>query len=286
MKPILQAAFLACAVASALPATAAVSLESGSLAVAFYQVIGGVVQNNTYTFDLGAASLYRENTAVNVSVSTINPGLSSGNIGADLTAAFGANWANDGSVRWMVVGNVGQTDPTIGGDPARTSYLSRGITSVSGSGTSAVPTVTSTNRGILSNNIEPFLDGITAATQTAGVNAAGVIVDKSAINSVEEFLPPATLTYFGIGINPTQILGAGVLGGDAAGALDLYRILHTTAGADLSAGLSGTDATLGDGQYIGTLVLSNDGNLSMIPEPSSLLLSAAGLALCFRRRRP
>ncbi|RYD23330.1 MAG: hypothetical protein EOP87_26585, partial [Verrucomicrobiaceae bacterium] len=132
MKPSFKTALLAIAGAASLasPAMGAVSLESGSLAVAFYQVIGGVVQNNTYTFDLGQASLYRENTGYNVSVSTVNSGLGSSNIGADLTTAFGANWATDGTVRWMVVGNVGQSDPTVGGDPARTNYLSRGVSSL------------------------------------------------------------------------------------------------------------------------------------------------------------
>lgn len=286
MKPSFKTTLLAITGAAFLagPAMGAVSLESGSLAVAFYQVIGGVVQNSTYTFDLGQASLYRQNTGYNVSVSTVNNGLTSSNIGADLTSAFGANWANDGTVRWMVVGNVGQSDATIGGDPARTSYLSRGASSlVEGEVTTTIPTLSSTNRGLLSNNIEPFLDGINGASQTVGANPGGAFVDKSAINTVEDFVPPTTLTYFGVGINPTQVLGAGTIGG-YEGALDIYRVLHTATGADLTSGY-GADATVGAGQYIGTLVLSSDGNLSVIPEPSAALLGLASLGLCFRRRR-
>lgn len=287
MKPSFKTALLAIAGAASLasPAMGAVSLESGSLAVAFYQVIGGVVQNNTYTFDLGQASLYRQNTGYNVSVSTVNNGLTSSNIGADLTTAFGSNWANDGTVRWMVVGNVGQTDPTIGGDPARTSYLSRAASSlVDGQVTTTIPTLSPTNRGILSNNIEPFFDSISGASQTVGANPAGAFINKNTVNTVEDYLPPTTTTYFGVGINPYQTLGAGTIGG-YEGALDIYRILGDTAGADLTAGYSNSDAVAGAGQFIGTLVLSSDGNLSIIPEPSAALLGLAGLALCFRRRR-
>jgi hypothetical protein len=287
MKPSFKSALFALAGAAflATPAMGAVSLESGSLAVAFYQVIGGVVQNNTYTFDLGQASLYRENTAFNVSVSTVNSGLASSNIGADLSTAFGANWASSGTVRWMVVGNVGQSDATVGGDPARTSYLSRAASSiVNGQVTTTIPSLSPTNRGILSNNIEPFFDSISGASQTVGANPAGAFVQKSVVNTVEDYLPPTTSTYFGVGINPYQTLGAGTIGG-YEGALDIYRILHDTADADLTAGYSGTEATAGAGQFIGTLVLSNDGNLSIIPEPSAALLGLAGLGLCFRRRR-
>jgi hypothetical protein len=274
------------------PAMGAISLESGSLAVAFYQVIGGVVQNNTYTFDLGQANLYRENTGYNVSVSTVNGGLVSSNIGADLTTAFGANWANDGSVRWMVVGGVRSTDALVGGDPARTSYLSTAVSTIPASGVSTtIPSLNSGFRGTLSNRLTTFFDGVSNASQTVGANAAGAIINKSANNTVEEFLPPTTLDYFGTGISPYQTLGLGTVGNNSSvagsyeGALDIYRFLHTSSGADLSSAYSNGDATVGNGQYIGTLLLDSAGNLSIVPEPSSALLGLAGLGLCLRRRR-
>lgn len=273
------------------PAMGAVTLESGSLAVAFYQVTpgpgGGTVGNNTYVFDLGGASLYRENTGYNVSVSTVNSGIISSNIGADLIGAFGVNWASDGTVRWMVVGNVGQTDPTVGGDPARSSYYSvaRDDFSVG----STFPSLSSSNRTGLSNTIETFMEATT--NKPSAVNADGSIVPKSDLKSVDEYLPPATLTYFSIGTNPYQALAGGTIanGPDGLvfeGAIDIYRVLHTTTDADLSAGYSPTDATVGAGQYIGTLALDSAGNLSVIPEPSSALLGVLGAAaVCFRRRR-
>jgi hypothetical protein len=273
------------------PAMAAVTTESGSLAVAFYQVIGGVVQSNTYIYDLGQASNYRENTAIGVSVSTISGGPANNNISGDLTAAFGANWANDGTVRWMVIGNVGSADPTVGGDPARTNYYSRAVSTIQPGVSTTIPSISSTNRGILSNNLESVFDNVVG--ETSGNNADGAIINIADPGTINEFLPPSTLTYFGIGINPYQTLSAGTINnntgsqvGPVEGALDIYRILHTTTDADLTAGLSSGNATVGQGQYIGTLVLTSSGGLYVIPEPSSALLGVAGaLGLCLRRRR-
>jgi len=277
------------------PAMGAVTLENGSLAVAFYQVINNVAQDNTYIFDLGQASNYRENTAVGVSVSTISGGPASGNIAADLVSAFGAGWANDGTVRWMVIGNVNSlTNPPLSGDPARTNYLSRAVAviPIPGSGRSTtIPNLSTTNSGILSTHINSVFDNVVNAT--SGANAAGAIIAKTAPASIDEFLPPTTNTFFGIGTNPYQTLNAGTITdnsgsglGPIEGALDIYRSIHSTTGADLTAGLSDGDAVARQGQYIGTLVLSSAGDLSIIPEPSSALLSAAGvLGLCLRRRR-
>ncbi len=283
MKPILKAAFLALAGTVALPASAAVSLENGSLAVAFYQVLAGnVVGPNTLVVDLGQASLYRENTAYNVSVSTINSGLASANIGTQLSAAFGENWADSGTVRWLVVGNVAQGTGPISGDPGRTSYYSVGAGNT-------FTTIPSGVRIQSSNQITEFFTATQDETATVG-NADAAQIPTSALGSPDEFVNPVTTgLWFQTGQDITQTLAAGTLavGGQAfEGALDLYRVLHTTTGADLTAGLSGIDATTGTGQYIGTLTLDSSGNLGMIPEPSSALLGLAGsLGLCLRRRR-
>jgi hypothetical protein len=296
MKPTFRTALIGLAGFSLLApqAKAAVSLGSGSLAVAFYQVISGVVQNNTYTFNLGSASLYRENTGYNVSVSTINPGLSSSNIGADLATAFGSNWADSGTVRWMVIGGTENFAPVTNGDGGSTSYISRAVSTIQPGGVSTtIPTISATNRGILANNISAFQSGSTAASQTVGANSDGAFIQKSSVNTVEDFLPPATLgTYFGIGVNPEQTLAAGTITnngdvlGSFEGALDIYRVIQTTDGADPTVGYSNTPFAAGARQYIGTLALDSAGNLSVIPEPSSALLGLAGtLGLCFRRRR-
>ncbi len=278
-------------------ANGAVTTSSGDLAVAFYQVVAGVVSNNTYIFDLGQASNYRENTSSGL-VSSIAGGPVSANISTDLVAAFGAGWANDGTVRWMVIGNVSAASATINGDTARTSYLSLASSTVSVTGRNTVfgSNISSTNRGTLSTNLTSVFNGVSG--DTSGDNANGAIIAKTDAATIDEFLPPTVATYFGLGAayNPYQSLGsgtitnnhaiAGTLGG-IEGALDIYRVLHNATGADLTAGGSAGDATVGDGQYIGTLLLDSSGNLAIatIPEPSTTLLGALGVLALLRRRR-
>jgi hypothetical protein len=193
----------------------------------------------------------------------------------------------------MVVGTVISTDPVTNGDPARTNYISRSRAALADGSTgvgTTIPTISSTNRGVLSNNIQGFFTGTTAAVQTTGVNADGSQIGISATNSVEDFLPPTTLTYFGIGIDPRQMFGVGLItdSSTAEGALDIYRVLHTATGADLTAGLNGSNAVVGAGQFIGTLTLDGSGNLAIgaIPEPSStLLLGVLGSLALVRRKR-
>ncbi|RYD24263.1 MAG: hypothetical protein EOP88_00785 [Verrucomicrobiaceae bacterium] len=290
MKPVIKSSLLALAGAGllALPASAAVSLENGSLAVAFYQVLdGNVVGNNTLVVDLGQASAFRENTGYNVSVSTVN-GMTSSNIGDQLTGAFGANWANSGTVRWMVVGNVAQGTGPISGDPGRTSYFSSGVGDFNVGST--FPTLSSANRIQASNAITGFFNGTQNETATVG-NADVTQIAISDMFSVDEYVSPTTAgTYFQVGQDITQTLGAGTIANGPnglvfEGALDIYRVLHTTTGADLTAGYSGADALAGSPQYIGTLTLDSSGNLSVIPEPSAALLGLLGVLSFFHRRR-
>jgi len=272
---------------------AADNFQEGDLALAFYQVISGVVQSNTYVVNLGQASLYRENTQNNVSVSTVNPGIASSNIDADLDATFGAGWANDGTVFWLLVGGVssgGTPDPFFpgtqptSGDPARTTYFSKARASLNSNsnapGSTVSGTLSSTNRGFFTTNVISFLsgsskgiDGFETNTATSGANVAAAILPKSNANSVDEFLPPAIATHFGVGAtyNPRQALDAGPITGTAGveGALDLYRIIHTTTGADLTAGASTGNAAVGVAQFVGTITLADNGDLKIASLPSS-----------------
>lgn len=270
----------------ASPAMAAISIESGGLALAFYST--NPSETNTYVFDLGSGADFRENTGYNVPVTTVNTALTSANIGTDLVTTFGADWFDSGDVRWMVIGTVKSTDPLTNGDPARTSYYSIGRNNLAVSTT--ISSFTSTGRGNLNTQITNFSEGVAGATQTVGGNPAGSIINESQIKTVDEYVPPTVLTYFGTGVDPQQTFGSGSIAnspiGQVEGALDLYRILHSTSGADLTAGYSSTNAAVGQGQYIGTLTIDSAGNLAVIPEPSSTLLGIAGaLGLCLRRRR-
>jgi MYXO-CTERM domain-containing protein len=288
MKFIHQSALLALSGAALCASTAmgAISIESGGLALAFYST--NPAESNTYVFDLGSGADFRENTAYNVPITTVNTALTSANIGIDLVTTFGADWYDSGDVRWMIVGTVKSTDPVTNGDPARTSYLSIGRSNLAFSTT--ISTFTSTGRGNLNTQATNFTEGVAGATQTVGINPAGSIINESQIKTVDEYVPPGAgtvTTYFGTGVDPQQTFGSGTIANSSVeGALDLYRILHSTSGADLTAGYSATDAVVGEGQYIGTLTINSAGALSVIPEPSSALLGVAGaLGLCLRRRR-
>lgn len=282
MKPIKSLRLISSVAASAaLLATSGTSKASddfvdGDVSIAFYQIIEGVVQADTYVFNMGPGSLYRENTANNVSLSTINPAIASSNIDADLDATFGTDWAESGTVYWSVVGMVQNFASTVNGDPSATCYLSAARNSLApgalGKG-SNFTNISLFNRGIFANNASAFLltgtnNGITmtnANTSTSGVNLQGVILPISNNSSLEEFLPPATLTKFGIGNEPRQLLNAGPIAGGAAveGALDIYRVINSTSGADLTAGASSGNAAVGVGQFIGTLTLDASGNLKV-----------------------
>ncbi len=269
--------------ASMAVASASQPFVDGNIAVAFYTVSAtNVVGPNIYVVNLGPGSLYRENTQNNVPVTTINSSLASATIGTDLSTVFGANWANAGTLYWAVVGGVPQLGSVTNGDPARTSYLSRARTSYSTRAVgpnSSISNVSSTNRGTLATNIEGFLftgtneaiNLLNGNTSTSGSNPAGVILPKSNSRSLDEYLPPTVLTYFGIGIDPRQILASGTIAGGAGveGALDVYRIIHTTSGADLTAGASSGNASAGVGQFIGTLTLDGSGNLRFGANPDS-----------------
>jgi len=273
-----------------------VTLASGDLTVAFYQQIGDVVQPNTYVFDLGNAGLYRDNTQNNVSVSTVNSGINS-NINADLVSAFGANWATSGNVHWMVVGENPQAAATVNGDPAKTSYFSQG--------SNAIPTSTPAfTQGQMSTGLRTSANGSISSFfgpvngYTSASNAAGTIVPSSNPTAVNTFVHTTLSspdTYFKLGTDITQTVGSNTYGTGLVGALDMFRVLFTTSGATQTAGLSSGNATAGLGQYIGTLTLSNTGNLSIgsltaVPEPTGLcltgLLTASGLMLRNRRTRP
>lgn len=280
------------------------SFQQGDLALAFYQIVNNVVQNNTYVVNLGQASLYRENTQNNVPISTVNPGIASSNIKADLDATFGTNWPNDGTVIWLLVGGVASTvdrDPIslpvpapgthpINGDPARTGYISRPRASLNSNSTAAGTSITSlsaSNRALFSNNVMPFLvggseaiNGLNGNTSTSGLNLAGAIIPIASRDAVDSYVPPATTTVFGLGnsnYNMRQTLNAGPIGGTAEveGALDIYRIIDTIVDADLTAGASSGNAVVGAGQFIGTLTLGADGELKIT---SVAAASASGFA--------
>jgi hypothetical protein len=193
-----------------------------------------------------------------------------------------------------VIGLATPTGGTVNGDPARTTYLSRDRSALADGATgpgTTIPTISLSNRGNASTAASGFFAATTAATQVSGDNPDGVQITASQVNTIEDYMPPTTLGLFwGQGVDPRQTFGAGLItdSSNAEGALDIYRVLHTNSGAELTAGLSSGDAVVGEGQFIGTLTIDGAGNLAIgaVPEPSSsLLLGILGTLGILRRRR-
>lgn len=269
IRTSINSALLAAALTATQSANAALSVQQGDLLLGFAKVnsSGTGYEGNTFVYNLGLASSYRDGAAT--------PALP--NLNVDLTAAFGSGWAGDSSVRWGVVGVVGSTSATIAGDPARTTYFSRDFL---GSSRGSEPVTFSQNqRGALTINLEGFFSYMNGIAEN-GAASGGAFYSSSGINSFSSFLPPGPTTYFGIGVSPFAIFG----GGDVSG-VDLYRVLHATDGAALNAANDGP-ATVGAGQYIGTFTISDSGVVQFIPEPSAFLLAAiAALSGLAGRRR-
>ncbi|MEO8616391.1 MAG: hypothetical protein ABI600_14700 [Luteolibacter sp.] len=298
MKLNIKSSFLALAGLGFLAnaAMGAVTLENGSLAIAFYQVnTSNAVQANTYVFDLGQMSIYRENALNNVSVSAVNSSISN-NISADLVSAFGSSWATSGLVRWAIVGAADfNNGGAVTGDPSRTFYLSQGTNSTTPATAFGTSTIGTSVRSQVAAGVGAFEHDVLNAT--SGLNADGTIVPSSNIRSIDKYVNTpnntANTPYFKQGQDITQVLGANSYGTGVVGALDVFRVINSTSGADLTAGLSAGNATVGNGQYIGTFTLDSSGNvgignISAVPEPSGAL--ALGLigtfaGLGYRSRR-
>lgn len=298
MKSLLKTTLFAISGAAlfAIPA-AAVTTTNGDLLLAFYQTnaAGDTVQPNTYVLNLGQISIWRENTQAFVSVSTVNPGIASSNIGPELLAAFGPDWATDGRVKWGIVGGLDQTTVgLVGGERQQSSYISRAASSADSGPTSTQPLITGGPRNFLRNNIEAFRVGSNGTGSDIGNDSGALITIDTNLATFEDFLPPVNGTgQFGVGQDILGTFGVGTLGGTVEGALDIWRMVGgsstadlNSSGTDLTSGFGSGDAVLGQGQYVGTITIDSLGNLAVVPEPSSTLLFGilGTIGLSFRKR--
>ncbi len=253
-----------------LTAQAVVTATRGDLVAAFYEVNGSSAGPNTYLVKLGDASELREGGQM----TTLT-------LGTDLSTAFGPDWATTGTMRWSILGTIGAADPTLDGDPARTTYFSGDNGGIVGAGSGF--SLSSTQRGFLNTAITNLfipLSG-TGLPENGAVNG-GAIYASGSPNSVSSMTTPTVTTNFGIGLVPFATLN----GVDAG--LDLFRTLHSTAGADLTANATPLSAVVGQSQYVGSFKLDTLGNLSLttVPEPTSTaMLALLGLMGLTRRKR-
>jgi hypothetical protein len=206
---------------------------------------------NSYVINIGQASLY------NLPGASFT--LSSGSIGADLTAVFGSGWATDASLYWGVAGTPGSS--IAGGDQANTLYASKAESLY---GTQETPYNRAINQNIPRAEIVNFTSSYAGAANAT--NPKGMIQSTSIANDWQEF-NNSSGTSFGYFDGLEGNFAAGV-GGTA---LDLFRMQ------------SGSTAL---GTYRGTFTINGSGLISFsgappsaVPEPSTYAMLALGALL-------
>jgi len=244
--------------AAAIPAQAA-TFAQGDLLLAFRADTGS---NTVLTVDLGQASTF---------TSTQSNFL---NIGSILDTTYTSAWrTGDATLNWAVAGD---NNVTVGGNPVKTAYMTVAQNSVTpGTQNSTAwgdPTaIGTTARATLASQIgsaQTTYQGATLSSGVALISNTSTTWDENVING------------FGAGSTAEGNFASGAAGT----ALDLYRILNTTAGASPT-------GTVGVGAYQGTFSINNSGQVSFTavtaaPEPTKALLGALGVAgLLMRRRR-
>ena len=252
------------------PAKAAFTFTNGDLILGF-QATGGQGSNQNVFFNLGSGTDLRDG------------GISGniGNINTTMSLVFGNNWSDRTDLHFGVVGNlnyaptsgIGSASP-VDGDPSRTFYVSRAADSAgnsvlwTGFTTNALGTAGSSLQGM-----ESMILGLnTEADGTAILNQSTQPTAWSNGWTTFNPTPGSSFNTFGGGIQ--QAFGA-----TENANLDIQRILATNTGAVPT-------GTVGTGSVVGTLIIGDNGSLTMVPEPSSALLAASACGLiAFRRRR-
>lgn len=252
---------------AALPANAA-TFVAGDLLLGF-RATGGTGSTSNLVVNLGQAdTVYRDATSGIASIA---------DLGAILTSTYGSDWATRSDLSWGVVGvrSASSLNSTVDGDPQRTNYLSIAQSAYApGTQQSAAPTIgTGTARGDVATAINDLGLAYAAASGTTFA-----VLNASTANSWTDQVVTDNNFAYGASVEASSVNGI-----DATG-LDLYRILHTTTGANPS-------GTIGTGSYEGTFTISSSGvvgySVGAVPEPSRALLAACGLGgLLLRRRRP
>lgn len=254
----------------ATSAKAAFTFTNGDLILGF-QATGGQGSNQNVFFNLGSGTTLRDGGGFG----------NLGNINTTMSLVFGNNWSDRTDLHFGVVGNLNYAPtsgigsaPPVNGDPSRTFYVSRATDSAGGSilWSGYTSTALGTAGGAL-QGMETMILGLnTEADGTAILNQSNQPTAWSNGWTTFNPTPGSSFNTFSGGIQ--QAFGTA----DNA-YLDIQRILATTSGANPS-------GTAGVGSVVGTLIIGDNGSLTMVPEPSSALLAASACGLvAFRRRR-
>jgi len=253
----------------------------------FFQQFGGT---QTVMVNLGAATTYRDATANLLNIVNISGALTGA---TPAGAAFGSTWYDDPTLFWGLAGvfNSSTSNSTVtNGDPGRTLYVSRQRASLGAEGFAvATPWTVGSNTDM--TTVANGIIGQNNRMETQSLTTT--LVEGTGTSNIDQ------QHLFNIGGTPTSsfsVLASGGVQGDfgagsfgtlggvtAEGALDLYRILAVNPAGTVETG------TVRAGQYQGTFVIEQDGEVSYIapvPEPSTFaLLAGSAIFGLIRRRR-
>lgn len=292
-SPIKGAAILVAAIAGLITAPAQAqnpNYAPGDLVLGFQNPGGATGADQTVLVNLGnTATVFRDASSNLIDIT---------NIGALLSATFGANWANETTLHMTAVGIWGTSalaNTLQNGDPNRTLYLGkpRDVLGTIGAAGSSAPGVANTTDATTASS-GAFSVG-NSLEQNSALSAAALELSLSSLDNQNPFISPGVqgpaYSVFGGGLQDRFEIGsqfadfAGL--GPVEGALDLYR-LQTR---NNIAGQFDQGGTILSGVYQGSLVLESNGDVSYVieplaavPEPATMAFGLAMIGACAARR--
>ncbi len=283
-KIFILAATVAAAM-SAAPAQAQNTTYAPGDIVLFFHQFGG---SNTVMLNVGAGTTFRDTTSNIMNIANI------GSLLSNNTNGFGISWFDATNLYWGAAGvfnNSTSTTTLTNGDPGRTIYTSAVRTGIGTEGTALSAGWSVDSNGSMTTGANGI---IAMANRMETTSLTTTLVEGTSTSNIDNQNPfniSGTPTN-SFSVFPGSVVGGfgggsfGSLGGvNAEGALDLYRILAASPAGTVD------PATLREGQFQGTFVIDQTGDVSFIvqpvPEPSSavLLASSALLGGLIRRRK-
>lgn len=196
-----------------------------------------------------------------------------GNINDDLVDTYGANWANRTDLYFGVIANRSNLtalgSPAVPGvsDAGRTVYVSAPTIAIGGA-----PLRTSLSNTSLGNGATSYAG---LRTNLTGFSETGF---ADGVASLNQSAQPVQWNNSWTVRNPTPGAGFAVFTG---GIQQQFGAVGTNNIVDIQRMTPSTPST-----YVGSLIIGDNGDITLIPETSTSALAAfAGALLAFRRRR-